>query len=295
MKDTRNRVFQVFNLIRHLNTPPGKTVKQLEKVLNASKSAIYRDIQLLEELGYIVDTDENNRKFLQLDFSKSKDNILEADELFFLRDILQQYSTDPDQAHLVQNILHKFDINLSVVPIANLLPHFHKNKILKLIRTGIELNLRLRIRGYRSMTSASISDRHVEPLEITQDSRYLIAWDLDKDDQRQFKIDRIEDIDLLEEKIATLRDYSPMDIFGLTGPQWLSVKLKLSNTAHHLLLEEFPLSKPFVYNKDGQAVFEGIVRNWKGIGRFVLGLPGEVQVVSPHTFKTYLKEKISLY
>jgi hypothetical protein len=86
-----------------------------------------------------------------------------------------------------------------------------------------------------------------------------------------------------------------MDIFGLTGDAWYDVKLRLSPTAHYLLIEEFPLAARYIHKRAEVIYFQGIVRHWKGVGRFVLGLPGEIEVLSPTAFQDYLREKIGRF
>ncbi|MGK0364994.1 MAG: proteasome accessory factor C, partial [Saprospiraceae bacterium] len=137
--------------------------------------------------------------------------------------------------------------------------------------------------------------RYIEPMELTEDFRYLIAWDLNKEGQRQFKLERIEDVDLLDERVEKERIASPIDIFGLTGDTWESVRLKLSPTAHHLIIEEFPLSRQYIRKVKNQIIFDGMVRHWKGIGRFCLGLPEEVEVLDPEALREYLNEKIEKF
>ncbi len=295
MQEQRHRLYRVFSLIRYLNTPPPRTAKQLISILQSDKSTFYRDIKLIESLGYPVDSDEKHRWFIQFQFPKSGKNLLSADELLFLQEQLQQVPFNSPQIQLAQRLLQKLDRNQSLIPLADVLPVMHKNRIIQLIRTAIEGEYCLKIKGYRSLTSLTVSDRRVEPLELTQDFRYLIAWDLDKKDQRQFKLDRISDIDLLDQKITPGRASSPMDLFGLTGTEWMTVRLKLSATAHHLLVEEFPLSRQYISRKGKEVYFEGMVRNWKGIGRFVLGIPGEIEVIAPASFKQYLKERIAQF
>ncbi len=286
---TEQAVYRVFKLIRLLNSTPRRTVKQLGTLIDTSPSTVYRHLELLEELGYIIETDEYDRKYLQFQFKKGHQSVLEADELFFLQDHLQQTAGNSPQA---QAILHKFDLNLSMIPLADALPQLHTTRILQLIRTGIDTRSCLLIKGYQSLSSENITDRRVEPLEITEDYRYLIGWDLDKDRQSQFKIARITDINFLDQKITPKRTASPTDLFGLTGDAWLDVKLKLGNLAHHLLVEEFPHSRPYIKRRPEGVFFEGQVRDWKGIGRFVLGLPGEIEVIAPEAFKAYLAERV---
>lgn len=277
-------------MIRLLNSTPRRNARQLAQLLNTSESTLYRHLDLLEDLGYPIETDLHNRKFLQFQFEKKgRQSVLEPDELFFLQDHLQQTAGDAPEA---QAILHKFNLNLSMIPIADALPQLHASRILQLIRTAIDTGLCIQLRNYQSLSSETVSDRRIEPLEITEDYRYLIGWDLDKDRQSQFKIARISDINFLDEKISDQRIASPTDLFGLTGQAWFDVKLKLSNLAHHLLVEEFPHSRPYVKRRRAGVFFEGQVRNWKGIGRFVLGLPGEIEVVQPEAFKAYLRERV---
>lgn len=280
---------RILKLIRELNTPPPKDVPQLIRRTGISKSRVYEYLKLLKRLGYRIKTDQQHRKSFEFLTPKSGAGALGSDELAYLQDLLQKFGSNDLHG---QNILHKFNLNLSLIPLADALPQLHKGRIIQLIRAGINTGSCLLLRNYRSLTSNTVRDRLVEPMEITDDARYLIAWEKAEDSQRQFKLDRIEEVDILEEKVKPGRVASPIDLFGLTGEEWQYVTLKLSNTAHHLLLEEFPLSHSFIRRKGEAVVFEGPVRNWKGVGRFVLGLPGEIGVLGPEGFKKYLQEKI---
>lgn len=288
----QQKLYKVFHLIRLLNTPPAKDVSQLMRHLDLKQTQVYEYLKLLEQIGYPIHTNSMHRKSLQFSTTGRESHILTDDELEYLQGVLNRSG---NQSQFAESILHKFDAHLSLIPVADALPQLHASKVIQRIRIGIQAKQRMKIIRYRSLTSHDITDRYIEPLELTLDYRYLIAWDTKKHDQRQFKIDRIEDIELIDDPITTQHIPSPMDIFGLTGDQWYSVKMKLSNTAHHLLVEEFPLSRQYVRKFKDHLLFDGMVRNWKGIGRFVLGLPGEVEVVEPDTFISYLSEKMSRF
>lgn len=286
--DSQQKLHKIFQLIRLLNTPPAKDVPQLVRRLGSSKSAVYRDVKVLEAIGYPIITDDKKRKSLKFTIPKSGNGVLTMEDVNYLQVILEQKNNDIR----AQDILTKFNRNLNLIPLADALPQLHRNHVLQIVRIGINTSSCLRLHRYRSLTSKTTKNRLVEPLEITEDERYLIAWDLDKKDQRQFKIERIEDAEVLDLKITPGRIASPMDLFGLTGKDWQRVRLKLSRTAQHLLLEEFPLSRPFTKVVNGQIIFDGMVRNWKGVGRFVLGLPGEIEVLEPEGFRGYLKGRL---
>ncbi len=284
-------VEKILRLIRLLNTPPAKTADQLRRRLGAetSQSAIYRYIKLLKKIGYPVETDEQHRKYIAFSAAPGK-GVLVAEELDYIIDTLQKTAVD-DQMKTA--ILHKLNRNLSLIPLADVLPQLHISKMLELTNIAIAQGWCMIIKDYHSISSNSVRDRHVEPLEITRDNRYLIAWDLDIDRQGQFKIERIASIELLEkEPVSGQRMATPMDFFGLTGTEWKQVRIKLGNMAHHLLSEEFPLTRPHIRKIKDAYYFDGPVLSWKGIGRFVLGLPGELEVIAPEEFKEYLREKL---
>lgn len=290
--ENQQKILKVFQLIRLLNTPPSKDVPQLIRRLDSSKSAVYRDLKVLKSLGYPIETDDKNRKSLLFTIPKSGDGVLSLTDIDYLQSFLEK---EQSNSVLAKSILDKFNLSLNLIPLADALPQLHRNHVLQIIRIGITTNSCLRLHRYRSLTSNTTKDRLVEPLEITEDERYLIAWDVDKKGQRQFKIERIEDAEVLDLHVTSGRVASPMDLFGLTGDDWQRVRLKLSNTAHHLLLEEFPLSRPFTKMVNNQIIFDGMVRNWKGVGRFVLGLPGEIEVLEPEGFRGYLRERIEKF
>ena len=290
--DFRGKFYRMMKLIQLLNTPPSKTIKQIVNKLGSNESTIYRDIPELKDLGYPI-KNKAGRYFLEFTFDNKKSkNALETEESLYLQEILQQHANN---SNLAKSILHKYDLNLHLIPLADSLPHLHVTQMVQLAMYGIQMGKCLKLVGYKSLTSDNIRDRVIEPLDVTQDRKYLIGWDKELNDQRQFKIIRIHDIEFVEEKVNPKRIASPMDIFGLTGDAWLSVQMELSSLAYNLLVEEFPYSVPFIRTRGDKILFDGIVRNWKGIGRFVLGLPGEIKIVNPDDFKNYLKNRMEAF
>ena len=136
----KQKLYRVFNLIRLLNTPPRKNVKQLVASLNSSKSEVYRLLELLEQLGYPVDTDTQHRKFLQFPFDKKRKDTFDSEELFYLQEVLQQHA---GKSSLAASILHKFDRNLTLIPLADSLPHLHITRMVQLAKAGIDMGLSL--------------------------------------------------------------------------------------------------------------------------------------------------------
>lgn len=66
--------------------------------------------------------------------------------------------------------------------------------------------------------------------------------------------------------------------------------LRLSLIAYNLILEEFPLSEKYIKKvNDNYNLLTTEVGNFLDVGRFVLGLPGKIEVDYPQALKDYLK------
>ena len=63
-----------------------------------------------------------------------------------------------------------------------------------------------------------------------------------------------------------------------------------------MLIEEYPLSEKFT-RKTGENSYllETRVCDMAGVGRFVLGLPGEITIVGPAALKDYVRERVKEY
>ncbi|MGN6531600.1 MAG: WYL domain-containing protein [Ginsengibacter sp.] len=70
-----------------------------------------------------------------------------------------------------------------------------------------------------------------------------------------------------------------------------NVEARLSLKAYNLLIEEFPLSREYVEEDNGGYRLKIPVAGYQGIGRFVMGLPGEIEILSSERFKEFLKEE----
>lgn len=83
------------------------------------------------------------------------------------------------------------------------------------------------------------------------------------------------------------------DMFMFTGEQRYMVKMRMGLLSYNLMVEEYPQSaKCFTADGDTAWIFEGEVVSFLGIGRFVLGLYEDIEVIGCEEFKAYLAGKI---
>jgi len=73
-----------------------------------------------------------------------------------------------------------------------------------------------------------------------------------------------------------------------------TVEAELSLKAANLLREEYPLAEKYLSDLDVTGTLRYLLKipvaDYHGIGRFVLGLQGEVNVIGPKEFKIFLRE-----
>ena len=117
MKDLQ-KLQKIFRLIRLLNTPPARTAKRLMSILDVEKSQFYRYKQLLEGIGYKIQTDEQHRMSIEMEVSNYGNDLLNAEELEHLEEALRQVSGNHP---LTTTLLNKFNANLSLIPLADAL------------------------------------------------------------------------------------------------------------------------------------------------------------------------------
>lgn len=287
----QQKILRVFKLIRLLKQRPGRTIPQLAQSLNIDKRSVYRYLELLEEVGYLFDVDEHHRYYLFEDETAGQPTFTEEEA-----EVIRQALAGLSPSHpLLGSLRQKLFLASSLVPLADGLVDVHQSQVVQRLAEGLRNGRQVQLSRYQSPNSNTIADRLVEPLSFSDDYATLNAYEPASGRVKTFKTRRIEDVAVLDEPITYRADEDMLDLFGWSGDAWLSVSLGLTNRAYRLLIEEYPPTRAFTSASDDPAFpycFQGSVRSWIGIGRFVLGLPGEVRVLEPDAFRVYLWERI---
>ena len=83
------------------------------------------------------------------------------------------------------------------------------------------------------------------------------------------------------------------DIFMFSSESQQLVKLRLGRLSSSLLREEYPQSERYIEpDGDDHWLVELPVSSFKGVGRFVLGLLEDIEVLENDDFKDYLRQRI---
>jgi proteasome accessory factor C len=285
------RVFQLIGLLKG----GGRTIEQLAQQLDTTTRTIYRYFRLLEEIGFIIDQDFHGRYFVHRDEGENPEDRFTLEEVTILRQLIQSgASGHPLRGALLKKLA--FHSEAKDVP-----EQFLKLRVAKMFRKltdAVEAQSQVVLKNYHSANSQEITDRLVEPFQFGEGFQSVLALDTKDKQCKYFKLERIGDVVTLDKpyKFSKLHTKTSTDIFGISGRKEVWVTLRLSMRAYVLLREEFPLSQPYIEKEeteDGKSyIFHGPVLNYKGVGRFVMGLADEITVIGPQEFKAYVKEKI---
>lgn len=282
------RILRLIRLLRDRK----RTAKQLAKLLNTDLRNVYRDFKVIQNIGYVLHHDEEARYSLE-------ENPTGARAQFSMEEtrlIRQHLAALPTTHPLKASIEKKIYLSSELLPLADELADRHRATLISRLQGAIQQGRQVRLVKYHSSNSSSIEDRLVEPLSLTDDYAILNAFELDARKQKTFKLARIEDVEVLEAACTNIPEALELDLFGFSGPRPLPVVVRLSFLAHRLLHEEFPAARGYLSLKAPDEPFpyefRYDVRDYRGLGRFLLGLPGEVQVVEPEALQTFLREKM---
>lgn len=288
-----SKILRVLKLIQYLSVPPGKTIEKLIKLLGVSKASVYRYINILRDIGYIIDSNEMAQ--YSIDDSRSFYH-LTSEEKNLISSLI---NSTKEQNQTTHNILHKLHIS-ATLPDPIHAGAIFRMRLVSLISKAISARIPLRLIQYQSTESGSdASDRNILPLYLDENKLSVTAWDIDKAAYRIFKIQRMVDVELPDQKpvMPNLPEAPEIDIFGMGGTQLYEITLLLSIRANAIIREEYNKSHYYIHENPGNTSFpyklEIRVNGYEGIGRFVLGMMTEIKISGDEGFKDYIRKKIN--
>ena len=289
MKDISHSLLK---LIEILSVSP-KNLQELSAILEISTKQVGRNIQRLEDKGYLIDKNQNNRYFI-FGADSIRNRVLNEQEQDLVVRMLTIYSAfHPLYASIVMK-LKSTNLNIPLPPQTK---DILKSKNYELINYALAHNVQIILRNYVSPNSPkSAKDRLVEPLLFREEHSHLIAYEISSRLEKTFKLERIGQVILTNENVSG-RELKKkfVDPFGFPGAKQMIVKLKLSLLAKEIMSENHPSSRPYIIYKDKDWFYHGPCCSFVAIGRFILGLPGEVTVLYSPTLKAYLLEQIKKF
>jgi proteasome accessory factor C len=283
------RLFQIIAVLKGGHW----TIHQLAERFDTSERTIYRYINLLEEVDFLIEKDFENRYFIITSDDDPSQAQFSVEETRLMKKLIQSGTHDNPLKNL---LLKKLSLNSELDSMPRLFLKARLGKFVDELAEAVKEKSQVVLKNYHSAHSNEIRDRLVEPIHFGDNYQSIMALDTTDKVCKQFKLDRIGEVIKLNKSFAfeSLHQKNQTDIFGFTGDASTWITLELSLRAYLLLREEYPLSVPFLTKLEDHYLFHGPVANFDGVGRFTLGLIDEITIKSPESFITFLKNKLML-
>ncbi|MDH4093012.1 MAG: WYL domain-containing protein [Cyclobacteriaceae bacterium] len=281
------RLFQIIAVLKSGHW----TINQLADRFDTSERTIYRYLNLLEEVDFLIEKDFNNRYFIITADDDPTQAQFSVEETRLIRKLILAGTKDNPLKNL---LLRKLSLNSEIDSMPRLFVKARLGKFIDQLAGSIKGKLQVILKNYHSANSNEIRDRLVEPIHFGDNYQSIIALDTVDKICKQFKLDRIGDIIEMEQQFQfePLHQKNQTDIFGMTGDSNMWITLRLSLRSYLLLREEYPLAIPYTEKTDDGYHFHGPVSNLEGVSRFILGLLDEIKIVNPKDLRNFVQKKI---
>lgn len=289
------RIERTLRLMRLMSGNVYLTVGQLAKRLDTSTRSIYRYIDTFKDCGYAVEKVGDSMYRLVSMPTGYKD----LKKLVYFSEeearVLTNLIENLDETNTLKSSLYK---KLCAVCDTKALQEYSgtsKNATnVQALGNARSDHKKVILRDYASASSGTIRDRIVEPFEFTNNHIDIWCYDCEKHDVRLFKIARIGWVDILPEEWENEEKHVKgyLDAFRMQGKTQTHVRLEMTLRAKNLLCEEFPLVEPDITEKDGKYILDTKVSKMEGVGRFVIGLMGDIVILDSLELKKYVHEYV---
>ena len=270
------------------------TVEDICHKLSMSRRTVYRYLEAFRQMGFIV-TKESNiyRLDKESPFFQEISSMIHftEDEAMTINQVLNSVHNNTPQVRALRWKLGKlYDYKI-------LMSHNINERMARNIHELYEAIKQERIvvlKNYNSPHSNQESDRIVEPYMFHDGNSEIRCYELSTGMNKTFKISRIGKVEMMNllwnNKDKHTSFYT--DLFHFSGEKTYPITLRLGRLATSLIMEEFPDSTRLLkMENDGRCLLHTEVCSYQGIGRFVMGLIDDIEIINSPEFVQYMRKR----
>lgn len=290
------KIERVLRLMKMMTGNVNYTVDDLAERLDTSPRSIYRYIETFKDAGFVVQKVEGSiyRLGKESKYFKSISQLIHfTDEEAHIVNQLIEVLDDTNM--LKQNLRKKLTTVYNCTSMANSIVK-GKNAInVNHIVEAIEGRRQVVLKSYASSHTGVIRDRLVEPFGFTTNYVQIWCYEPESGMNKLFNTARIGSVEVLSEEWQHSADHREgyIDVFRMMGFEQHRVQLKVGLLARNLLIEEYPLSERDLRPlDDNHWLLDTMVCNYIGIGRFVMGLSEDIEIIDSPDFEQYVRKEV---
>ena len=286
------KIERMLRLMKMMSGNENYTITELSKKLDMSYRTVYRYIDTFKASGFVVNKVRTNvykiGKMPRSHVDMKNLIYFSEEEAYIINSLIN--SLDNTNA-LKANLLKKLSAVYNSTSIANYTCNKESALSIESLGEAIKDRKKVILKNYESGNSHKVSDRLVEPFEFTTNMIDVWCYDLEKKENKVFKISRIGEVRVLEEEWSEEEAHrkSITDCFRMSGFEQTPVKLEMGIMAKNLLLEEYPLAEKDLKKEGDRWILETMVSDMAGVGRFVIGLAHDIKVIDSPELVEYIR------
>lgn len=275
-----------------------RTIDHLAKEMGITSRTVYRYIDTIRDAGFVVNKLYGNVYAM----GKMNRGLSDFNKLIYFTEeeayITARLIEDIDNNNVLKRDLQrKLTSVYDSTSIANYIDNTANAANVEALADAIKRKKQVVLKQYESAHSDEAKDRLVEPIEFTANMIDTWAYDIENDDNRLFKIQRIHSVEVTDADWAFEAKHKAIkpDVFRMVGSLNERIVLQLNTRARSLLLEEFPLAEKDLKREEGQWLLDTTIHSLEGAGRFVIGLAADVKIMEGRKLLDYIKEYDNKY
>lgn len=290
------RIEKVLKLILLLAQNHYLTLNDIAEKLSTTERTVYRYIDTIKQVGFVVNRDRNGVFYID----KTSTSIKKLNELVYFSEeeaylFNQAIDSIDENTKLKQNLKKKLSSVYDFKLVAKVVTNVRSQRNVKALAQAIEERKTVVLHNYYSSHGDTQMDRLVEPFAFTTNFVQVWCYEIESQTVKMFKVSRIENVEILEYDWNFQSEHKKgfVDIFRMHSDKKEPIKLKLSVRATNLLLEEYPMSKDYLKKlSENRWLLTTDVCSFEGVGRFILGLYDDIEIIENDNLKAFIASKI---
>lgn len=271
------------------------TVEELCERMGLSRRNFYYLLDFIKHAGFIV---FKSQGYYHIDrrspfFTQLLQTIQFTDkDVKTIHSVLTMAGNDSEMVNQLRQKLES-SYNFSVSAESPIRRQMESN--LKLLRKAMAEKKTVRLIGYSSPHSHSVKDRLVEPFLLLHNNEDVRCHELVSKQNKTFKISRMTSVEILDTPWLHEDKHRQVftDIFMFSSEERHRVKLRLGQLSHNLFKEEYPQGTHYITPiEESSWLLDIEVCDYRGLGRFVLGLFKDIEIIEGDGFKAYMRAEI---
>ncbi len=287
----QTKIVKMLRLMKLLTGNVSRTIDQVAKEMSITPRTVYRYIDDIREAGFVVNKLYGNVYAM----GKVGRGLSDFNRLIYFTEE-EAYITAKMIEGIDNNNVLKRDLQRKLASvydstsIANYIDNTVNASNVEALADAIKRKKQVILKQYESAHSNEAKDRLVEPIEFTANMIDIWAYDIENDDNRVFKIQRIHSVEVTDSDWAFKSKHKAIkpDVFRMVGNLNEKIVLQLNTRAKSLLLEEFPIAEKDLKREDGKWLLKTTIHSLEGAGRFVIGLAADIKIIEGDMLRKYI-------